>query len=117
MRAHPELVGGTSGRADTELMRVGRGLVAKGGAEGYFCVGHSAGLGLALKILDGDPSGRARSAVAVSIARRFGWLEDSDVAEYASGKPITNWAGRRTGEVRVSPEVGSEVRVSPEVGF
>jgi L-asparaginase II len=108
MRAHPELVGGTSGRADTELMRCPRGLVAKGGAEGYFCVGHPDGLGLALKILDGDSSGRARSVVAASVARRLGWIDAADVAgrlaEYASGRAITNWAGRRTGEVRLAAE-------------
>ena len=33
MRAHPELIRGP-GAADTELMRLGRGWVAKGGAEG-----------------------------------------------------------------------------------
>jgi L-asparaginase II len=110
MRRHPELVGGTSGRADTELMRVSaRGLVAKGGAEGYFCVGHPDGLGLALKILDGDPSGRARSAAALSVAQRLGWLEPADLhgplADYASGRPITNWSGRRTGEVRATSDM------------
>jgi L-asparaginase II len=106
MRANPEVVGGTSGRSDTELMRRPRRLVAKGGAEGYFCVGHPDGLGLALKILDGDPSGRARSAVAVGVAQRFGWLDQSDLqsplADYAPGHPITNWAGRETGAVRLA---------------
>ena len=109
MRAHPEVVGGTSGRADTELMRRPRRLVAKGGAEGYFCAGHPDGLGLALKILDGDPSGRARSAVAVGAALRFDWLDASDLdgplAEYAPGHAIANWAGRHTGEVRLAAEL------------
>jgi L-asparaginase II len=109
MRAHPEVVGGTSGRADTELMRRPRRLVAKGGAEGYFCVGHPDGLGLALKILDGDPSGRARSAVAVGVGLRFGWLDasdlDSPLGEYAPGHPIANWAGHPTGEVRLAAEL------------
>jgi L-asparaginase II len=85
-------------------------LVAKGGAEGYFCVGRADGLGLALKILDGDASGRARSAVAIGVARRFNWLDESDVqqgalADYAPGHPITNWAGRRTGELRLAAEL------------
>ena len=37
MAARPELVGGT-GSADTELMRARPGWIAKGGAEGLFCV-------------------------------------------------------------------------------
>jgi L-asparaginase II len=110
MRAHPEVVGGTTGRADTELMRASSSLVAKGGAEGYFCVGHADGLGLALKILDGDPSGRARSAVAIGAAAHLGWLQPADLdqpplAEYAPGHAITNWAGHHTGEIRLAAEV------------
>lgn len=103
MRAHPDLVGGSSGRVDTELMRLDRGLVAKGGAEGYFGVGHPDGLGLALKILDGDAAGRARSAAVVGAARRLGWVDPGDLAEYGPGRPISNWAGHQTGQVRAAP--------------
>jgi L-asparaginase II len=106
MRAHPVLIGGNVGRVDTELMRLGRGLVAKGGAEGYFCVGQADGRGLALKILDGDAAARARSVAVVSAVHRLGWIESADLrrlADYASGRPITNWAGLQTGEVRAAP--------------
>ena len=48
MRAHPELVAATTGRVDTELMRVNPALVAKSGAEGYFCVGHVSGQGIVM---------------------------------------------------------------------
>src|SRR5512134_822037 len=48
MRAHPELIRGP-GAAETELMRLGRGWVAKGGAEGLLCAACADGLGLALK--------------------------------------------------------------------
>ena len=51
MRARPELIRG-DGAADTELMRLGDGWVAKGGAEGLLCAGRS-GLGIALKVEDG----------------------------------------------------------------
>jgi L-asparaginase II len=80
MRAHPELVGSSTGRVDTELMRTNSTLVAKsqsallakGGAEGYFCIGHADGLGLQLKIIDADPAARARNlATVVAIPR---WL-------------------------------------------
>jgi L-asparaginase II len=53
MRARPELVGGTSGAVDTELMRLRDGWIAKGGAEGLFCAAHADGRGIALKVEDG----------------------------------------------------------------
>ena len=53
MRARPELVGGSSGAVDTELMRVRDGWIAKGGAEGLFCAAHDDGRGIALKAEDG----------------------------------------------------------------
>src|SRR5262249_1763147 len=80
MPRHPELVAGTRGRVDTELMRLARGLVAKSGAEGYFCVGRADGSGLALKILDGDPAARARGVATVMAARRMDWIDDADLA-------------------------------------
>ena len=104
MRRHPELVGGSHGRVDTELMRLGRGLVAKSGAEGYFCVGRADGSGLALKILDGDPGARARGVATVMAVRRMDWIDDTDLAGRLSAfgprQPIRNLAGRHTGEVR-----------------
>ncbi len=51
MRARPELIRG-EGAADTELMRLGEGWVAKGGAEGLLCAARD-GLGIALKVEDG----------------------------------------------------------------
>src|SRR3990170_3057378 len=73
MTAHPNMVGGP-GRFDTRLMEVARGrIVAKGGAEGYQGLGlmpdalapGSPGLGIAIKISDGDLKGRARPAIAI----------------------------------------------------
>jgi L-asparaginase II len=103
MRARPELVAGSSGRVDTDLMRAAAAaVVAKGGAEGYFGMGHDAGLGIAFKIVDGDAAHRARSAVAVGVAERLGWVRPGRLAEYGPASPIHNWAGRRTGEVRLA---------------
>ena len=112
MRAHPELVAASSGRVDTELMRLDRGLVAKSGAEGYFCVGHTDGVGLALKIIDGDPAARARNlAVAMSV-RRAGWISDADFAgplsAFGPRIAIYNLAGRYTGDVRPAAILASE---------
>jgi L-asparaginase II len=53
MRARPELIGGTRGATDTDLMRLQDGWIAKGGAEGLFCAAHSDGRGVALKVEDG----------------------------------------------------------------
>ncbi|MBM2824025.1 MAG: Asparaginase, partial [Thermoleophilia bacterium] len=53
MRAYPELIRGP-GAADTELMRLGQGWVAKGGAEGLLCAVSRDGLGVALKVEDGS---------------------------------------------------------------
>ncbi|HUZ81243.1 MAG TPA: asparaginase [Gaiellaceae bacterium] len=53
MRARPELVGGSKGAIDTDLMRLCDGWIAKGGAEGLFCAAHADGRGIALKAEDG----------------------------------------------------------------
>ena len=56
MRALPGLIGGPGG-ADTELMRLRPGWLAKSGAEGLLCAVSPDGRGLALKVEDG--AGRA----------------------------------------------------------
>jgi L-asparaginase II len=53
MRAHPVLVGG-EGATDTLLMQAHPGVLAKGGAEGLICTS-GGGMGLALKVADGNP--------------------------------------------------------------
>jgi L-asparaginase II len=54
MRARPELVGGR-GADDTKLMRELPGWIAKRGAEGLFCAASPEGIGVALKVEDGNP--------------------------------------------------------------
>jgi L-asparaginase II len=76
MRARPELVGG-EGTADTELMRARPGWIAKRGAEGLFCAASPDGLGIALKVEDGN--GRAfRPALAAFAAELGLGLEEFD---------------------------------------
>jgi L-asparaginase II len=108
MAAYPELIGGTSERLDTELMRAAKGqLISKVGAEGVYTVGvlpcdeWPTGLGLALKIEDGDDH-RARPTVVIEALRQLGVLNDESlaaVARYASF-PITNRRGDHVGQVR-----------------
>jgi L-asparaginase II len=109
MMAHPEMVGGF-GRFDTRLMQIGRGrLVVKVGAEGYQTVGilpnltepSQKGVGIALKISDGDATESVRSAVMLEILRQLRILNKEDLAELAEFGPITpilNWRKIKVGE-------------------
>jgi L-asparaginase II len=69
MRARPELVGG-EGATDTELMRTLPGWIAKGGAEGLLCAASPDGLGIALKVADGNS--RALRPALAALAIRLG---------------------------------------------
>jgi L-asparaginase II len=53
MRARPVLIGG-EGATDTELMRAQPEWLAKGGAEGLMCAVSAGGIGLAVKVADGN---------------------------------------------------------------
>jgi L-asparaginase II len=84
MIAHPELIGG-SDRLDTLLMQSAPGrLISKVGAEGVWLCGvlpcdhWPSGLGIALKIADGNDH-RARPVVAVDLLRRLGVLSQDDL--------------------------------------
>ncbi len=110
MMAHPEMVAG-EGRFDTVLMRVGHGRwVSKAGAEGYQLIGVRAGvagrgapaMGIALKVSDGDPTSRATSLVALEVLRQLRLLADEDLQALAGfdRRPMTNWRGLTTGEIR-----------------
>jgi L-asparaginase II len=110
MTAYPELIGGTSQRLDTEVMRAARGrVVSKVGAEGVYtaaivpCKEWPNGFGIALKIEDGDDK-RARPTVVIEALRQLGVLRDESleaVARYAFF-PVTNRLGDVVGEIRAS---------------
>jgi len=68
MRAHPELVGG-EGATDTALMQAHPGIAAKGGAEGLLCAS-GGGMGMALKVVDGNP--RALRPALAALAAQLG---------------------------------------------
>lgn len=107
MTGYPELIGGTSERLDTEIMRAAEGrLVSKVGAEGVYTVGilpckdWPRGLGLAVKIEDGDDH-RARPTVVIESLRQLGILADESleaVSRYAFF-PVRNRRGDVVGEV------------------
>lgn len=111
MTRHPEMISGP-GRFDTRLMEVTRGkLVVKGGAEGYQCIGimpgilhpSSPGVGIALKIADGDLKGRARPAVSLEILRQLGAISADELAELTEFGPrfdLYNWRKIHIGSAR-----------------
>lgn len=111
MMAYPELVAGERRRLDTALMRAAPGrLVSKAGAEGVAAIAMMGGAGsrfgseagLAIKIEDGDASGRARNVVSCHALRELGVLGDEEIerlAEYAS-PPILDPRGDHAGGVR-----------------
>ena len=117
MTKYPELVGGTTDRLDTEMMRATGGrLISKVGAEGVYTAGVAPckewpnGFGLALKIEDGDDH-RARPTVVIESLNQLGVLNDQAleaVSRYAFF-PVRNRGGQIVGEVRASFKLNREV--------
>ncbi|MBA2340630.1 MAG: asparaginase [Pyrinomonadaceae bacterium] len=108
MTEHPEIVGGTTERLDTELMRTAKGgIVSKVGAEGVYTAGvlpcerWPQGFGLALKIEDGEDR-RARPTVVIESLRQLGVLHDEmleQLAPYATFA-VENHRGEKVGEIK-----------------
>jgi L-asparaginase II len=113
MTSHPELIGGTTDRLDTEMMRGAKGrLISKVGAEGVYTVGvlpcehWPRGFGLALKIEDGDDH-RARPTVVIEALRQMAVLRDESleaVSRYAFF-PVKNRRGDVVGEITAAFEL------------
>ncbi|OGB27720.1 MAG: asparagine amidohydrolase [Burkholderiales bacterium RIFCSPLOWO2_02_FULL_57_36] len=101
MTRHPEMVSGT-GRSDLAFMQAApNDWVAKVGAEGVQVIGiRSAGLGIAIKVADGNS--RALYTAAISVLRQLELIESPEMSPLAQWvRPqLTNFAGLRTGEVR-----------------
>ncbi|MEN4010820.1 MAG: asparaginase [Chloroflexota bacterium] len=111
MIAEPFMVAGPE-RFDTLAMEAGQGkFICKAGAEGYQAITVMPGalgegspaLGIALKIADGDSSGRARSVAAIEVLRRLGLLSEEQIANRLArlaARPVTNWRNLEVGVVR-----------------
>jgi L-asparaginase II len=101
MTAHPEMVSGEH-RSDLALMQAGRGdWVTKIGAEGVQAIGiRNAGLGIAVKVADGQKRGLYPALVAV--LGQLGLLDGAArtvLAGWAT-RTIRNYRGIETGVVR-----------------
>jgi L-asparaginase II len=120
MTTHPEMVS-AYGEFDEQLMRAGEGkIVCKRGAEGYQIIGllpgalsaDSPGIGIALKVSDGDASRmamdlihmpRVRPAVTLEVLRQLGALsskQEQALASFGPVKPVKNHRGLITGQSR-----------------
>ncbi len=101
MTSHPELVSGT-GRSDLAFMQAAPGdWVAKIGAEAVQAVGiRSAGIGIAVKIADGNA--RALYPATIAVLRQLGMLTSADVASLVpwEAPSLHNFRGLHTGEVK-----------------
>jgi L-asparaginase II len=120
MTTYPEMVS-AFGEFDEQLMRAGDGkIVCKRGAEGYQIIGllpgvlraEAPGVGIALKVSDGDPSrtaldlthsNRVRPAVVLEVLRQLEILsleQQEALAPFGPAKSIRNHRGMITGQSR-----------------
>ncbi|MEP6849118.1 MAG: asparaginase [Acidobacteriota bacterium] len=101
---HPELIGGTD-RLDTQIMQAAPGkILSKVGADGVWlggvlpCDQWKSGLGIAVKIEDGDDN-RGRPVVVVEILRHLGVLATDDLPTM-SPMPVKNRRGQIVGSIK-----------------
>ncbi len=106
MTAHPEMIGGTKDRLDTDLLKVGAGkLICKVGAEAVYSVGvlpcprFPRGLGIAIKIEDG--SYRGLGAAVIETLAQLGVLDKSqqEKLEMYHRPKLSNRRGMEVGQV------------------
>lgn len=106
MTSHPELVSGT-GRSDLAFMQAAPGdWVAKVGAEAVQVIGiRSAGIGIAVKIADGN--NRALYPATIAVLQQLGLLTDLEGSPLAAfARPaIRNCRGLQTGEIHAGFEL------------
>jgi L-asparaginase II len=132
---YPDMVGGPDS-FDTHLISAAQGrVISKGGAEGYHILGvlpgvlapGSPGLGIALKISDGDlkshtrgvgdSRGQIRPAASLEILRQLGALTDpmvADLADYGPTFPVYNWRKVLVGTGRPCFEVARFPKSTPQ---
>lgn len=108
---YPEVIAGSK-RLDTMLMQCAQGAIfAKTGAEGSYAIavapsaGFPKGIGIAVKVADGDPTHRARNQIVLSLLIQMGLLAEesiaksSDLSSILEGK-LTNFRGTQVGSIK-----------------
>jgi L-asparaginase II len=110
MTAHPDMVSGR-GRFDTRLMEVCNGrLIAKGGAEGFEGLAlapgattrYAGGVGVAIKVADGDRSRRAVPPITMAVLEAVEALSSAGLEALADfgARAVENWRGLEVGSLR-----------------
>ena len=104
---HPFMVGG-SGRFDTRVMeRLGERVFCKVGAEAVFCAAFpERGLGVAIKIDDGNTARAAEVAMAAAIEALVALDEgEASFMRTLSDVALVNWNGIEVGRLRATAEL------------
>ena len=111
MTTNPEMVAGPK-RFDTRLMQVGnKNIISKAGAEGFQAIGimpgalgaDSPGIGIAIKISDGDQKNRVRPALSLEILKQIHILTEKELESLSDFGPVLsvkNWRNLLVGESR-----------------
>lgn len=100
MTSYPEMVAGTK-QFDTDLMAAfGKRIVSKGGAEGVHCFGdRELGLGVALKVADGNARGTSVASMEVLKQLGIGSEKEWEKLKDYSKVPVLNAREERIGEI------------------
>ncbi len=112
MTTHPDMVAGP-GRFDMLFMQTMEGkIMSKSGAEGYLAISilpdtikpGSPGMGITLKISDGDLDQRAGPVVVLEVLKQLGALNEEQIHSLArfDKRKLTNWRGLEVGKIRLS---------------
>ena len=107
MAAHPDNLASKDSSTARLIRRTGGNVVCKGGAEGYVVASiRDKGLGIAIKVADGDPEGRAKMGVLARLLGRLGVLPvDQAEALVADVAPrIADSNGSQVGRVEITIE-------------
>jgi L-asparaginase II len=106
MTGNSDMVAGP-GRFDTQFMTKMKGrALSKAGAEGYEGIslpdGKGKGIGIVIKVSDGDLDWRASGMIAVEILRQLGLISNADAETFDNyaPHPIYNWRKLTVGEIR-----------------
>jgi L-asparaginase II len=107
MTGAPEMVAGPE-RFDTIFMQTTKGrILTKTGAEGYQSFGippmnGKPGIGIALKIADGDVTDRSRGLFGLEVLRQLGYISQTELSEMSGffTRKLQNWRKLIVGEMR-----------------
>ena len=110
MTGYPHLVAGED-QFDSQLMKLSKGrILAKGGAEGFQGItiapgpgkNGTFGIGIAIKIGDGNLGSRARTFITLAILRALDLLNEEQLRYFSdkSSPDLVNYRGIMLGEMQ-----------------